>query len=406
MKIAFFSHYERLYGANKSLLCLIDSLRLYGVEAFVILPGEGDMTSALEERDVEYACVPMEWWVHDSVERGDHIQFLYRLLKSKYYVIRRTLKNFCHLKAIIFELSKWNVDLIYTNSSILYCGALAALRLDLPHIWHIREFIDLDYNLEPDFGKSLHDFLIGLSGAKIAVSQAICKHFSGKGGANNFHVVYNGAVPDRKFLELKELASNRSLNDESFVFSIVGCLHKAKCQSEAIEALSYLKTEFPKIRLLIVGDGPADEMNRLKHLAQEKGVESNVDFLGFVEDPYKAYLSSNVLLMCSRNEGMGRVTVEAMSACCPVIGYDNAGTSELIEHGKTGFLYRQGSEELAQYMKKFVQEPALVQEMGLEAWQVARNRFSNEAYAEGVYNVIQSMLEKHHLVRKVISNRT
>jgi len=40
--------------------------------------------------------------------------------------------------------------------------------------------------------------------------------------------------------------------------------------------------------------------------------------------------------MCSRHEAMGRVTVEAMSACLPVIGFDNGGTAELIEHERSG----------------------------------------------------------------------
>jgi len=61
--------------------------------------------------------------------------------------------------------------------------------------------------------------------------------------------------------------------------------------------------------------------------------------------------------MCSTNEVMGRVTAEAMSACKPVIGYDNAGTSELIDQRYTGLLYRGGVENLAETMKEAVDNP-------------------------------------------------
>jgi glycosyltransferase involved in cell wall biosynthesis len=94
----------------------------------------------------------------------------------------------------------------------------------------------------------------------------------------------------------------------------------------------------------VVGEGKIDQ---LKALAHDLGVADRVEFWGYIDDPYKAYLASDAVLMCSKNEAMGRVTVEAMSACRPVIGYDQAGTSEIIEHGRTGLLYRGGPEALA-----------------------------------------------------------
>ena len=45
-------------------------------------------------------------------------------------------------------------------------------------------------------------------------------------------------------------------------------------------------------------------------------------------------------LMCSKNEAMGRVTVEALFNGCPVIGYDGGGTPEIIKDGINGFLFK------------------------------------------------------------------
>jgi glycosyltransferase involved in cell wall biosynthesis len=52
--------------------------------------------------------------------------------------------------------------------------------------------------------------------------------------------------------------------------------------------------------------------------------------------------------MCSKNEALGRVTIEAMSRGTPVIGFDNAGTSEIIKHAYNGFLYKEGASELSE----------------------------------------------------------
>jgi glycosyltransferase involved in cell wall biosynthesis len=130
---------------------------------------------------------------------------------------------------------------------------------------------------------------------------------------------------------------------------------------------------------------------RLRELAIELNIQNNVEFWGHIDDPYKAYLEADVVLMCSKNEGMGRVTVEAMAACRPVIGYDNAGTSEIVRHEQTGLLYQGGFEELAVQMKRCVENPDWGRQIGENAWQFARNEYSVETYAKNVYKVLLSV---------------
>ena len=48
---------------------------------------------------------------------------------------------------------------------------------------------------------------------------------------------------------------------------------------------------------------------------------------------------ATALLMCSRNEAQGRVTIEAMFYGCPVIGYKAGGTQEIIKDGVNGFWF-------------------------------------------------------------------
>lgn len=63
IKVAFLTHYTRLYGANRSLLNLIDGLSEYGISSYVISPSEGDITEALRVRGIPVEILPIELWV-------------------------------------------------------------------------------------------------------------------------------------------------------------------------------------------------------------------------------------------------------------------------------------------------------------------------------------------------------
>ena len=65
-------------------------------------------------------------------------------------------------------------------------------------------------------------------------------------------------------------------------------------------------------------------------------------FFGYVENTLPLIRGADVLLMCSRYDAFGRVTVEAMKLGKPVIGAKSGGTTELISEGFNGLLYTSG----------------------------------------------------------------
>jgi glycosyltransferase involved in cell wall biosynthesis len=96
--------------------------------------------------------------------------------------------------------------------------------------------------------------------------------------------------------------------------------------------------------------------------------------------------------MCSRNEAMGRVTVEAMGSGLPVIGHASGGTPELLEDGRTGLLYPGGAEELAERMNTLVTNRAMARDLGNNGMLSAMERFNVERYASEVLEVYRSVL--------------
>lgn len=64
MRVAFVTHYgDYQYGANRSLVDLIDGLQAFGLEMLVIAPRAGSLVSGLERRGITVICHHCGWWM-------------------------------------------------------------------------------------------------------------------------------------------------------------------------------------------------------------------------------------------------------------------------------------------------------------------------------------------------------
>jgi glycosyltransferase involved in cell wall biosynthesis len=381
LRVAFLTHYAELYGANLSLLALLDGLGRYGVRPHVIAPEEGDLLPALARRGILAAVLPFEWWCSTRrTARG---------------VAERLLRNVRRLRPLAAQIGRWGCDLVYSNSSVFAVGALAAAERGLPHVWHLREFGRRDYGLLPDFGPRLSRLAFRTADATVFVSHALRRAFLGRAAPANAHVIYNGVAPEGAFDERRRAAEALRGRRQPFTFVLVGRFRESKGQAVAIRAFAEVVARHPAARLLLVGGagqtGEQGYFDGCRALAAELAGAGRVEFWGYVPDPERAFLEADVALMCSRSEAMGRVTAEAMSACRPVIGFDGGGTSELIDPDRTGLLYRGGADALAACMARYAEAPELAWQHGEAAWHVARRRHSTEAYAAQIYEVIRGV---------------
>lgn len=357
------------------MLDLIDGLGDYQITPFVVIPSEGEIKQAFVERGISYKILPVPYWVS--------------FRPTSFYRIRRLISKLCDAskpyKKLIKDLS---IDLIYTNSSVSPIGRVVSFLTGKPHVWHLREFLDLDYSYKFILPKWLTSKLILSSRAVVCNSNAVKAHYFNKTN-RKIKVIYNGIATNEKFDNLRNY-EKETQKPEIFTFAIVGFLHAKKGQDQAITAIAELKKRGISARLLIVGSGSGREfLEQCQSLAKSLGVDDLVEFLGFVSDPYEVYKKSSCLLMCSEHEAMGRVTVEAMSACLPVIGRKSGGTPELIVDCQTGFLY-ETFDDLVDRMALLINNPLLSQEMGSRAWEYAKERFTIEKYTKNIIEVLAS----------------
>lgn len=376
MKLLFITHYSNLYGANRSLLDLIDGLKLFDVESFVIIPDNGPIEDSLRSRGVIYKILPVPNWTASNLKPVSN------------YRKKRTIRLLLEASSEYRKLIKqWSIDTVYSNSSISPVGRTVSYLTHKPHVWHIRELLDLDYARQFIFPACLSKKYISTSNAIISNSRYVQDHFFSK-PKKKFNVVYNGIAPLSKFEVLKN--EKRVISrSKGFTFSIVGLVYPRKGQDTAIRAIAELKKHGLPVRLIIAGGG-GSYLDQCKELAKELEIDSFVEFTGYVPDPYEIYRRSSCLLVCSEFEAMGRVTVEGMSASLPVIAKKSGGTPEIMVHGETGFLYN-NFDELVNYMEVIAKNPEMARKMGASGWEFAKDRFTIEKYAASIYQIIKSV---------------
>jgi len=123
---------------------------------------------------------------------------------------------------------------------------------------------------------------------------------------------------------------------EAFVFSSVGRLVHIKGFDILIKAFARADFKGRKVFLLIVGDGK--ERQALESLAGQLGITERVRWAGEMRDIRGALSAADAFVLASRNEGMGRVFIEAMAAGIPVIGAAVGGVPAVIQDRRTGLL--------------------------------------------------------------------
>ena len=126
------------------------------------------------------------------------------------------------------------------------------------------------------------------------------------------------------------------IDDETFVVAAIGRLVPIKGFDILLRALPTVVASLPRTRALVVGDGP--EMEALAALARSLGVADHVRMDGASAEVETILSAADVLAAPSRNEGMGRVLVEAMALGVPVIGAAVGGIPDVIGNGLGGGL--------------------------------------------------------------------
>lgn len=185
--------------------------------------------------------------------------------------------------------------------------------------------------------------------------------------------IYNG-IDTSKFRpvtadEKARLPRMLGLPENTPFVGVVGRLDPIKDHACLFKAFQMLKTVFPKVQLLVVGDGP--ERERLEKISVE-----GIRFLGRRDDIDQILPTLDVFVLPSKNEGISNTVLEAMACGLPVVASRVGGNPELIDNNENGMLFPSGdSETLAAIVQSYLQYPEIAKDHGKMARKSVISRF-------------------------------
>lgn len=171
-------------------------------------------------------------------------------------------------------------------------------------------------------------------------------------------------------------------NKSEITLGVMGLIDENKGFHHAITALKNLTNSSKKFTLKIAGDGPYKE--NLVKLAQNLGVENQVEFLGWIGDKKKFFKEIDIFLMTSKEETFGLVTLEAIKHHKPIIATNTNGSMEIIRDEIDGILIDVNSQEnlpnnLSTAIQKIISNDKKAEEMAVSAFERMKEKFSYEA---------------------------
>jgi glycosyltransferase involved in cell wall biosynthesis len=387
--VLFAGHGSGLNGAERCMHETASALVRLGYRVHVLLPGTGPLPPLLQKSGVTAVHVcSIPWWI-DLGTRYGWLNKLKRLLRIGMSAIQTA--------ALMHKLKP---EIVISNTIAIPTAALAAFFLGIPHVWYVHELGREDHGYHFLFGEALSTRLISfLSSLVLVNSKSVAAKFSKAVPAFKLRLIpYAVSVP-QKFTQYRD--DLRKTGPYSLI--VAGRVTPAKGQIQAVMAASLLLKHhrITDFKLVILGAQPGDvHVRELETLVDQKGLRSHVEVLPFSEDPLELIRSCDVLLMCSRCEAFGRVTVEAMKLGLAVVGSNTGGTLDIVQHDVNGLLYEAGDvHDLAQKIAEIISDPIKRIRLSLNATMHAHKTFSEHTHERALDEALQFAVARpkaHH----------
>ncbi|MBO4718250.1 MAG: glycosyltransferase [Prevotella sp.] len=380
MNILYVLHDTTMHGgATKSFLNLLLWLIKKDVCPIVLLPNADGLFHVLKDMSIPVYAMGFRWNTYPKVNSSmDVLLYIPRL-------IQRRIRNYYTVQRLSHLLKDKHIDIIHSNVSIVDVGFRIAQKLNIPHIYHIREYADKDFGLH--YVPTRKSFLKSLNKTRsysICITKDIQQYFHLSDNTKS-KVIYNGIQEEIRFMPHLE---------KKRYFLYAGRIDYTKGIDVLLIAYNdYVhntKTEI--IPLYIAGNASNSSFyNQILSFIKEHNLSDKVSFLGQRDNVDILMQQAQAIIVPSRSEGFGRCLAEAMFNGCLSICYNAAGLKEQLENGieltkeKIGLSY-DTPQQLTCLLEETAKAPAdKYQHMKEMAFFTVSQLYTREKNAESIY---------------------
>ena len=317
-KILILHSSNDLYGASKIFLQIIQILKNSEYEIHVVLPSKGPLDNLINQN--AHVCY-------------HSLGVLRKMYLNPLGLINRLVTNLKAIKFLSNYIKHNSIDLVYTNTSTILCGGIAAIKNNIPSLFHIHEI---------PTGNKLYEFLSGkminkYSNRVLTVSESVKKHWVKYFDSNKIYRIYNGIVFKKTDSNIK---LDRKKND--FVITSVARIIPYKGHAYLIDIANELIKKSTKFKFLIVGDtlpSYASYEKRIKQKARDLGLDNQIKFLGFRKDISSILQESNLFIHPAISpDPLPTVLFESLYNNLPTVATNLGGATEILDNGQNGLL--------------------------------------------------------------------
>jgi len=383
LNLCFFSHSSQLAGAERSLLTLVKELTInYNTLCTVILPSNGPLENLLQEAGASTIVAPLYWWCSGTK------------LPDPAKINERYRQSFSWLNENLQLLEQINPDFVLTNTLTIPWGGLAAFMLSRPHVWMVKEFGVLDHGLKffLPFNQVIK-FIARASEIIVTCSKVLKDELFASLQPDKVHTIYNQIKIDEKVNTSKGAKYDYFTLTGAYHLIIAGSIMESKGQEDAVRSvIELVKNRNRQVELVIVGYAQPDYKNYLQNIIDEEKLNKYIHIIPFQENVFPIINLADVLLVCSRMEAFGRVTLEGLLMQKAVIATNTGGTPEIITEGETGLLYSPGDYlQLADQIEKLMDNPDLQKELTIKGYEFASKTFTKENSVVAYHKLLMNL---------------
>ncbi|MFM8471852.1 MAG: glycosyltransferase family 4 protein [Limisphaerales bacterium] len=227
----------------------------------------------------------------------------------------------------------------------------------------------------------------------VSVANAMTEQYlaAGIGRPEQYTRIFRGFDLE-PFLNAKNdpaLRAKLGIAPDDFVIGKVARLFEHKGHVELLGAAMLLAERFPRIKVLLVGDGNLRPLlTSLPMLPGGKLLQGRVVFTGLVRpEEVPGYLGiMDAVAHLSRREGLARVLPQALAAGKPIVAYDCDGAREVCLDNETGYLVKPGNvEAVAHWLSELITKPVLAEKFGARGRELVKEQFPTQRMVDELH---------------------